>query len=493
MVGVQGNALVPLALLGSVPLISWLFGKVHPGKAAAIAFVLAWMFLPVASIPLKGLPDFTKVTVTCTAILLAAWMSDRQRLLSFRFMGVDMPMLLWCTCPFLSSVVNGLGAYDGISESMYQSFTWGLPYFVARIYFSDLHGLHTLGTVVFLGGLLYIPFCFVEMIMSPQLHRWTYGFHQHSILQSMRDGGFRPMVYMEHGLMVAMWMVSGSILGIWMNRAKILPDFIGGLPWGGYVRKIPFRLLLAGLIATTFLMRSSGALFLFIIGLGVLFISTKTKSVLLVWLLLAIPPAYMVSRGTGWWTGENLSSAIADKFSAERAQSLQFRFDNETMLVKKALAGTFFGWGGWNRSRVFDQDGRDLSVTDGLWIITLGTKGIYGLILLTLVITLPVYMLLYRSTPGQWRTAEYGAVSAMSVLLALYMIDNLLNGMVNPIFMLFNGGICGLLAKGVPGRAVVAEIVLAKRTSPITEDIRWINETHRPLGTRFLTAPREKK
>jgi hypothetical protein len=240
-------------------------------------------------------------------------------------------------------------------------------------------------------------------------------------------------------------------------------------------------------------MKSSGALILFIIGLGVLFISTKTKSVFLVWLLLSIPPAYMVSRSTGWWTGENLSSFVAEKFSAERAQSLQFRFDNETMLVEKALAGTFFGWGGWNRSRVFDQDGRDLSVTDGLWIITLGTKGIYGLILLTLVISLPVYMLLYRSTPGQWHTAEYGAISAMSVLLALYMIDNLLNGMVNPIFMLFNGGICGLLAKGVAGCAVVAEPALEQGMPPITEDIRWINESHRPLGTRFLTAPRDKK
>jgi hypothetical protein len=493
MVGAQGNALVPIVLFGWIPFISWLFSRVRPHQAAAFAFALGWMFLPEATIHFPGIPSFTKVTVTCAGVLLAAWRYDRERLLAFRFIAVDIPMLLWCTCPFLSSVVNGLGVYNGVSEAMYQSFTWGLPYFVARIYFSDKEGLNTLGTVVFLGGLIYIPFCFVEMMLSPQLHRWTYGFHQHSILQSMRDGGFRPMVYMEHGLMVAMWMVAGSILGIWMNRAKILPDSIGGIPWGGYVQKIPFRLLLAGLIATTILMKSSGALILFIIGLGVLFISTKTKSVFLVWLLLSIPPAYMVSRSTGWWTGENLSSFVAEKFSAERAQSLQFRFDNETMLVEKALAGTFFGWGGWNRSRVFDQDGRDLSVTDGLWIITLGTKGIYGLILLTLVISLPVYMLLYRSTPGQWHTAEYGAISAMSVLLALYMIDNLLNGMVNPIFMLFNGGICGLLAKGVAGCAVVAEPALEQGMPPITEDIRWINESHRPLGTRFLTAPRDKK
>jgi hypothetical protein len=491
MLSAQGNVLVPVALVGWIPFVSWLFSRIHPRQAAAMAFALAWMFLPVASIPFKGLPDFTKVTATCSGILLASWIYDRERLLNFRLRAVDIPMLLWCTCPFLSSIFNGLGAYDGVSESMYQSFTWGLPYFVARIYFADLEGLNTLATVVFLGGLVYIPFCFVEMIMSPQLHRWTYGFHQHSILQSMRAGGFRPMVYMEHGLMVAMWMVSATMLGIWLYRAKILPDSID-VPFGEYVRKIPFWLLLAGLFVTAALMKSSGAFILLLVGLSALFISTKTRTVFLVWLLLAIPPAYMVSRSTGWWNGENLSGFIAEKFSAERAQSLQFRFDNETLLIGKAMAGTFFGWGGWNRSRVFDEDGRDLTVTDGLWIITLGTKGIYGLILLTMVIVQPVLMLLYRSTPGQWAGREYGAISVMSVLLALYMIDNLLNGMVNPIFMLFNGGICGLLAGGVP-ELVAGNGNLVPDPTYANTGMRWVNDTYRPMGTRFLTASRKRK
>ena len=138
MIAGQGNFMVPIALFGWIPLVSWLFAKVNPRLAAAIAFAAAWMFLPVASIPFSGLPDFTKVTATCVGILLASWAFDRERLLRFRFMVVDIPMLLWCTVPFLSSVANGLGAYDGISESMYQSFTWGLPYVVGRIYFTDL-------------------------------------------------------------------------------------------------------------------------------------------------------------------------------------------------------------------------------------------------------------------------------------------------------------------------------------------------------------------
>ncbi len=450
MMGGAGNTLVPIAMFSWVPLVSWFFSKIHPRQAAALGFVFGWMFLPVASIPIKGLPDITKVTVSCAAILIAAWFFDRDRLLDFRLNRVDIPMLLWCTSPFLSSVFNGIGVYDGLSSSMYQTWTWGLPYFVARVYFADLKGLNILGITVFIGGLVYIPFCIEEMVMSPQLHRLTYGFHQHSFLQTMRGGGFRPMVFMEHGLMVAMWMVSATMLGLWLAYARVLPQSLSALPYGNYLRKIPLWILLTALLMTMVLMKSTGALFLFVVGLSTLYISNKWKTTLIVWLLLTLPPCYMVARTTGLWTGENLSSLVAEKISEERGQSLQFRFDNEKILVEKALEGTFFGWGGWNRSRVFDEDGKDISVTDGLWIITLGTRGIYGLILLLVVIELPVLLLLYRSNPGQWNSREYGAISVMAVLLALYMVDNLLNGMVNPIFMLFNGGICGLLSKGVP-------------------------------------------
>jgi hypothetical protein len=486
MMGGQGNALVPAALIGWVPFVSWIFSKVPPRQGAAIAFVLSLMFLPVASIPISGLPDYTKVTATCAGIVLAAWRYDNNRVLTFRPGLVDIPMLLWCASPFFASVVNGLGAYDGASNMLDMLFVWGLPYFVGRLYFSDAKGLSVISTVVFVGGLIYIPFCFEEMIMSPQLHRLTYGFHQHSILQSMRGGGFRPMVYMEHGLMVAMFMVSGSMMGVWLRYAGLMPTTVAQVPFvGTYLKKIPFWVLLSAQLVTTVLMKSTGAFALFAIGLGVLFFSNRFKTTALVWILLAIPPAYMVTRSTGWWTGENLSSMVAEKFSEERGQSLQFRFDNETILIDKALQGSFFGWGGWGRSRVYDEDGRDISVTDGLWIITLGTKGIFGLVMLTVVILLPVLLLLYRSVPAQWSSREYAPLAAMCVLLELYMIDNLLNGMINPIFMLFNGGICGLLARGVP-HAETLELEQKAQAGKAETSVSWLGDGKADKLPRFL-------
>ena len=43
----------------------------------------------------------------------------------------------------------------------------------------------------------------VEVRLSPQINTWIYGFFQHDFIQMMRYGGFRPIVFLPHGLWVA--------------------------------------------------------------------------------------------------------------------------------------------------------------------------------------------------------------------------------------------------------------------------------------------------
>ena len=65
-------------------------------------------------------------------------------------------------------------------------------------------------------ALIYAPLCLLELRLSPQLHRWVYGYHQHDFVQTMRDGGYRPMVFMEHGLMVSFWMAAAALTAFWL-------------------------------------------------------------------------------------------------------------------------------------------------------------------------------------------------------------------------------------------------------------------------------------
>ena len=120
---------------------------------------------------------------------------------------------------------------------------------------------------------------------------------------------------------------------------------------------------------------------------------------------------------------------------------MQYRFDNENILIQKALQGSFFGWGGFGRSRVYDESGKDISVSDGLWIITFGQYGIYGISMLLIAIQWPIILFLKRIKPERWKNPSWGASAVMAHFLGIFMIDNLLNAMINPIYMLFSGSL----------------------------------------------------
>lgn len=462
------NMLVPIAFLSWFPLVVAMYKRFEKRLVPVIAYVAGWMFLPVANYDIFLLKN-TKTTVIGFSVLAGAWLFDRERLKSFEFNMCDLPMLLWCIAPFFSSIFNGIGVYDGLSQTMYQTIRWGLPYYIGRVCFTDGEMLKSLALTIFIGAVMYIPFCLFELKMSPQLHRLTFGFHQHDFLQTLRDnGGYRPMVYMDHGLMTSMWMMLASLLGSWMFFTRSLPEKI---------LRVPSGYLLLALVATTIMMQSVAAICYYFAALALLYLTSSMKKGFLILILLILPHLYVFSRTGGSWDGRNFSDWVAVKFSPTRAQSVQFRFDNETVLIDKAKDGTFFGWAGYGRSRVFDDDGKDLTVTDGLWIIAYGVNGIYGLAALMVTIQLPVLLFMRRIPAGSWRSPEMAVPAAMAVFLGFTMIDNLLNAMINPIYMLFSGGLIGMIVHPDPVPGVLSRIV-RHATGP---DV--------PRPTRFIAAP----
>jgi len=252
------------------------------------------------------------------------------------------------------------------------------------------------------------------------------------------------MVFMQHGLMVGVWMMSASIVSLWF--------WVSGTV--ARIGRIKMIWCVLALLVTTLFTRSTGAIALLLIGIVALLVTTKFKRGIIITCLIVTPILYIGTRATGVWNGYNLQIFIAEHISYERAVSLWFRMDNENILVEKALKHPIFGWGGWGRSRVHDDEGKDISVTDGLWIIVFGLRGLVGLAALNMAILLPIYGFLRRYPPGTWGHPTVASGAALSVLLGLYMIDNLLNAMINPIFTIAAGGLTGLMA--VPDQSETA-------------------------------------
>ena len=445
------SLIADLVMYGWIPAIIYIFIGFPAQRAVIISFILAWLFLPQAEYPLLGLPDYTKISATCYGILLSTFIYDVGRFKSFQFGWLDLPMLIWCLCPFASSISNDLSIYDGLSAVLSQTMIWGVPYFLGRIYLNNLAGMRLLAIGIFIGGLIYLPLCLFEIRMSPQLHSIVYGFHAHDFAQTIRYGGFRPTVFMQHGLEVGMWMMAATLIGIWLWKAAVIKQL-----WSFQIDKqfwsFQIKWLVAALLITLVLVKSTGAYFLLVLGVAILFIAWQFRTAVLLLLLIGLMSLYLAQNAlTETYVTDQIVIALNKVFPEDRVSSMVFRFDNEELLADKARERIVFGWGGWGRNRVYDYnwEGRlvDISTTDSLWIIAFGEKGLVGLSSLFSSFFLPVIVFLQRYPASYWFNRQVAPAAAIAVVLILYMLDCLANAMVNPIFTLACGGIAGVALK----------------------------------------------
>lgn len=441
------SPLVYVVMFGFVPFALWLFSKYDARVAVAAVFVVGWGFLPQADIVFPILPDYTKVSALGLAALIGMIAKDSKALTRFQFQWIDIPIVAWCVAPFMSSVTNGLGAWDGLSAVLQQIWEWGIPYFVGRVYFGNLEGLKILATGMFLGALVLAPLAIFEIIMSPQLHIMFYGWYPHDFSQTKRGGGYRPSVFMHHGLELAIWMMAGLFLGWQLMLQKTLTKTVP-------IFKVPLLPSVLGLTLVTVACKSSGSLMLFILGMGS-FLSTRILRTTLPFLvLLALPVLYMNARATGTWDGQDLvRAAEAATGSAERAESLGYRIHNETLLTEKARTRILFGWGGFRRSFVTNSEGKYISVPDGMWILTFGKNGLFGLTALTATLLLAPLLFALKWPGKMWGDPLVAPAAAFSVLLGLTLIDNLFNAMYNPVMTLALGGLSSLVINPQPIRS----------------------------------------
>jgi hypothetical protein len=146
----------------------------------------------------------------------------------------------------------------------------------------------------------------------------------------------------------------------------------------------------------------------------------------------------------------------AESVSADRAESLAYRFENEQILLQHAHEQPWFGWGGWGRNLVHDpQTGKTETITDGRWIIVVGMFGAVGFVAEFGLLAAPVLLLgaRIRRAPAELIGAGGGT---LAVILAITMIDMLINAPLVPYVWMIAGALLGqaeLLKAGARGRA----------------------------------------
>ncbi len=405
------------ALLGFIPVSLLIYRTFPPRKAFLWVIFGGFLFLPVtASIEVPIFTDYSKPSAPAYVALLGTLIFHHHLLFSFRPKWFDIPMVVWLVWQFPPSVANGHGLYDGLYQSLHFLVVWVVTYFLARCYFTRPEHLREVVVAVVASGLIYVPLCLFELKMSPCLHLWIYGRYPSPFFDMVRLGGYRPVVFLQHGLMLGFFMCAAAFLSGWLwwfrREAKLQKIGRVSIGWAAGL-----------LIPMALLTRSSGALmiFSFLFGLVLLSGGGKWKWVLVVAVVMA--PAYMAARLTEMTNGRFMIDITNALISSEhgREGSLIARLaqeDHEIILIRQK---PITGWSNWCPGQ------------DQLWLLLARNTGLPTIGAWLLTFSLPLMLVLASDLRRRRDLLVFGV--PLGLVLSGWVMDGLFNGMLNPMWL----------------------------------------------------------
>lgn len=438
------NQIAFLALAASPIFVAVMMSRLPLDRAIIWSLMLCYLFLPEppAVFDFPMMPPLDKHNIPALmAFALTLWRKDTGGPLLPRSRFGKVLFLTFVFSPVMTVLTNGEPVYFGIvslpalglkdaAALVLEQFLMVLPFLLARQHLASGGAMRELLRALVVGGLIYTPLMLLEMRVSPQLNSWVYGYFQHFFAQTIRFGGYRPIVFLYHGIWVAFFLMT-SVVSAWaLWRWDKGPGRTRALAVAGYLTLV---LVMA---------KSLGAL-IFMVLLVPLVVLLKPRAQLRIALFIgAVALAYPILKGADLVPQDQML-AQAEKIDPDRAGSLRFRFQNEDTLLERAYIKPVFGWGSWGRNHILDPfSGAILTVTDGLWIIAIGTYGWVGFLAQFGLLLWPL-VLIWRATPTQRPDAVSPFVGPLSLMLAINVADMIPNATLTPLTWLIAGALAG--------------------------------------------------
>jgi len=424
------------------PLVSVVLFRVLPSVEALLWTVLgAQMFLPeLTELKIAMLPAIDKNSIASVCALIGCFTAGHRSKTDARFGLAGMLLAMYLVGPLITSYLNGdavavgaavlpgVGLYDGISASISQFFLI-LPFYLGRRYLAGTNSVETILRVLAIAGLIYSVLMLFEVRMSPQLHRWIYGFFPSDFVTERRSGGFRPVVFMGHGLIVAFFTVTTAIAAAAFWRAS------------KSISRVPAHIATVYLGGVLVVCKSWAALLYGLFLVPLVRIARPRVQIAAAVTIASIALSYPVIRYLDLFPEQALLE-LTTELIPDRAYSLQTRFKNEDQLLARASERFLFGWGRYGRNRIYSEDtGINTSLTDGRWILTIGTWGIFGFVAEFGLLALVVFRA--GSACKLASPNEQIFLAALSLICAITLFEQLPNASIRPWTWLIAGALLG--------------------------------------------------
>jgi len=444
----QGNFFAFTVLTAWIPFSYWVFRRYPQLQACLICILAGTLFLPSTELDAPLLPPLDRAAIPfLTAYLGARWSGKAWKA---RALGALPRALFWLTLIGIAlnvasngqaiimpnKVLPAIQPYEGLSMAFRLFATMLGPFLLGYAVVRRPEDLGVVLAVLVGAALIYSLPIIYEIVMSPRLHKIIYGFRQHSFAQTKRFGGWRPMVFMGHGLEVAMFMTSALLAAAGLARARLG----GKLGTGRVVLYLLVVAIACKSMATWFYMTAALPLIWALSSKG-----QMRVAVVIAWFVLAYPGLRLLDA----LPTEAFVDQMAE-LSPERAQSLGFRFDMEDVTIEHANQRFLSGWGRFGRALVYDRrTGEQESVPDGLWLVTYAGRGMLGVIGTFGLLLVPVLIASRRL--GRIRVPGHRmCVSVLSLVVTFTALDFLPNGSVNSITFFLPGALLGAVTAVTP-------------------------------------------
>ena len=435
------NILAYIALFGWPAVCIVLFAML-PLEVAAIASLLGgYLLVPTGvSVDIQYLMPLDKTTITTITVFVLCLIKGGQAPATRQSLLIYLFALAFILSPIFTAANNsyelqaggrslpGFYPVDALKLALTNVVTL-LPFFIGKRVLASDRGRMLLLKALPLSLLLYsLPMLF-EIRMSPQIQKTIYGTDPAGFITLARGGGFRPLVFLSNGLELALFTSMALIAAAVALRLRMR---LFQVPPAGVVAYLGALLLLC---------KSLGSILTAAVFAPLVFFTKPRTWVLVSCVVGVVLCAYPLLRNYDLIPVRRIAAVTAG-LSTDRSGSFKFRVKNEDQLLAKANEKAMAGWGTWGRNRIYDSEsGKDLSITDGAWIIRFGMFGWLG----------------YLSFFGLFACAMFSAIAGvrgpvtpstillggLTLILALNLIDLIPNASLTPITFVLAGAIAG--------------------------------------------------
>jgi hypothetical protein len=427
-----------------------LFRMLPPGRAVIANLFVAYLLLPPppAGLDLPLLPPFTKEMIPSLVAFVICLFMYRDRITLFpRYATARVLMVIFVVSPVITVLTNGDTIYVGqfSQQAMQTREVFGmivqqsiliLPFILGLNLLRDGSDMRDLVLALFFAGIAYSLPMLAEVRFSPMMNIWVYGFFQHDWNQMIRGDGFRPIVFLYHGLWVAFLTMMATVAAVALMRAEQGRRTVWFAAGAGY------------LVVMLILCKSTGSMVFALFLVPIVLLASQRAQLRVAFILGALAISYPAAKVLQI-VPEQQIIALAENAGPERAESLTFRIENENLLLDRALERSLFGWGNWGRNQLIDEtSGQIVTVTDGRWILLFGSLGLLGFLAEFGLLLLPIAVLYFKDREGYEEPVPY--IAPLCLLVAINVVDLIPNATITPLTWLFAGAILGYAESHVP-------------------------------------------